>query len=832
MAKRALDVFLAFIGVVLAWPLLLLIALLIRLDSRGPVFFRQERVGREGKPFQLLKFRSMVDNAYALGPKLTQKRDPRITRIGQILRWLKLDELPQLVNVLKGDMSFIGPRPEDPYFVSLYTEEERAVLSVRPGIVGPSQIKGRDELEQYPEGVDTEQYYIKHILPAKLQTDLAYVRRASLWYDLRLLIGGIAVTVFGSFKSDYFRLNRQKLFFLGLDTVLSLSAYLLAFGLMFDWTITSHAIPYLTLACISIVLFRPPCFVYCGLYQNILKYLGTTEFTAVVKAVTLGSALTSANLFLLGFGSHSRAVLTIDWMLLVILLFGYRLCLKARAEHGSRPRTPALIVGVTNMGEELARELIRNPSLPFTPIAFLDNDPLKWGALIHGVRVQGGIKDLTQVARLTGARMVLIPYPNLPTNGDLHEMIRQCREHRLEYRAIPALDHLLNGSFPLPEDPDAQAKELRGAHRHAHSNEQEPVRGEKRTAFPHEPPLILVTGGAGYVGSWLVRKLLERNYRVRILDSLLYGDQGLCDIADNSRLEVIEGDIRHLWTMARATKGVSGVIALAAFVGDAACELDPEETITTNYESVRLLADVCRRQGIQRVVFASSCSVYGANSALVLNEGSWLNPVSLYARTRIQAEEVLLQCCESFEVVILRLATVFGLSPRMRFDLLVNTLTLNAVVNRRMQIFGGEQWRPNLHVRDAADAFILALEAPREKVQKGIFNVGSNESNFTIAQIADLVKRHVGQVKMEIKAEQIDQRNYRVGFDKIRYVLGFQPRFTVEDGITEIAEALVRGLIQDPAADIYHNYRCLARQRPSQTVEMIRPVLAGTAAAR
>ena len=123
MAKRLFDFLLALIGLAFCWPLFLLIALLIRLDSRGQVFFRQARIGRDGEPFRLFKFRTMVDNAYSLGPKLTQKRDPRITRIGQVLRWLKLDELPQLMNVLKGDMSFIGPRPEDPYFVSLYTEE-------------------------------------------------------------------------------------------------------------------------------------------------------------------------------------------------------------------------------------------------------------------------------------------------------------------------------------------------------------------------------------------------------------------------------------------------------------------------------------------------------------------------------------------------------------------------------------------------------------------------------------------------------------------------------------------------------------------------------------
>jgi len=812
MAKRLFDFLLALIGLAFCWPLFLLIALLIRLDSRGPVFFRQARIGRDGEPFRLFKFRTMVDNAYSLGPKLTQKRDPRITRIGQVLRWLKLDELPQLMNVLKGDMSFIGPRPEDPYFVSLYTEEERAVLSVRPGIVGPSQIVGRDELELYPEGVDPEQYYIQHILPEKLQRDLQYVRCASLWYDLKLLIGGVAVTVFGSFKSRYLRLNRQKVSLLALDTVLSLGAYLMAFGIMFDWTITPQAIPYLTLACASIVLSRPPCFIYFGFYQNILKYLGTTEFMAVVKAVTLGSILISANLFLLGFGSHSRAVLATDWMLLVIALFGYRLCLKARAEHQSRPRIPTLIVGVTNMGEHLAHELIRSASLPYIPVAFLDNDPLKWGALIHGVQVKGGMTDLAQVARLTGARMVLITYPNIPTNGDLREMIHQCRQQGLDYRTIPELDHLLAGSVRIPELHETTTEDLHNdVPSETNGNRNGSVEEGKRSAVQHRPRSILVTGGAGYVGSWLVRRLLERNYRVRLLDNFLYGSQGLRDLAGHPHLEIIEGDISRLGTVTRAVKGVRSVIALAALVGDAACELDPEETIAINYESIRILADVCRRQGVDRLVLASTCSVYGANPDLLLNEGSSLNPVSLYARTRLQAEEVLMRHSEHFSVVILRLATVFGLSARMRFDLLVNTLTLQAMLNRRIVVFGGEQWRPNLHVQDAADAFAMAVEVSDEKAHKGIFNVGSNQNNYTILQIANLVKKRVPKAKLEIKADATDRRDYRVSFDKIQYVLGFQPRFTVEDGISEIVGALDGGLIVDPTAEIYHNYRYLER---------------------
>jgi nucleoside-diphosphate-sugar epimerase len=185
---------------------------------------------------------------------------------------------------------------------------------------------------------------------------------------------------------------------------------------------------------------------------------------------------------------------------------------------------------------------------------------------------------------------------------------------------------------------------------------------------------------------------------------------------------------------------------------------------------------------------------------------------------------MLLKQAESLGVVILRLSTVFGLSPRMRFDLIVNTLTMHAIHHGKMQVFGGNQWRPNLHVQDAAEAFILGLEAPAEKVEKGVFNVGANGANHTILEIAQMVRRHVPQASLEIKGDVTDPRDYRVSFDKIRSVLGWEPRFTVEDGIREITEALTSGRIAQPLAEIYHNYRHLklhARPPKSERTDVV-----------
>lgn len=196
--KRIFDILFSIFGLVLSTPLLLVVSVLIKLNSSGSIFFIQNRVGQGGKTFRVIKFRTMVENACRLGPKLTAKNDPRIRKIGQVLRWSKLDELPQLINVLKGEMSIIGPRPEIPEIVELYTEEQRKVLSVKPGMLGPSQIIGMDESGKYPDDVDVEAYYTEHILPEKLATDLEYVKHTNFVADIRYLTLGLKEILMGS----------------------------------------------------------------------------------------------------------------------------------------------------------------------------------------------------------------------------------------------------------------------------------------------------------------------------------------------------------------------------------------------------------------------------------------------------------------------------------------------------------------------------------------------------------------------------------------------------------------------------------------------------------
>ena len=319
--------------------------------------------------------------------------------------------------------------------------------------------------------------------------------------------------------------------------------------------------------------------------------------------------------------------------------------------------------------------------------------------------------------------------------------------------------------------------------------------------------LVLVTGGAGYVGSHLTRKLLARGHRVRVLDNFVYGQHGLDELGEHVDLELISGDICDERALTRAVSGVQAVVALAAIVGDAACDLDPERTMAVNYDSTRQMLNACREARVQRLVFASSCSVYGANGNDVLDEQSSLNPVSLYARTRIMSEELLLNQ-RDLEVVILRLATVCGVSPRMRFDLMVNTMTACAMAHGAIKVSGAAQWRPHLHVQDAAQAFLCAVESRPGK--ENIFNVGSDEQNFTVGEIAEHVAQQVPNTQIEYAPNGHDLRSYRVSFDRIRNQLGFKAGRTVDDAISEVGQLMHSGVVSDFRHDQFHNAKWLS----------------------
>jgi nucleoside-diphosphate-sugar epimerase len=289
---------------------------------------------------------------------------------------------------------------------------------------------------------------------------------------------------------------------------------------------------------------------------------------------------------------------------------------------------------------------------------------------------------------------------------------------------------------------------------------------------------ILIIGGAGYIGSALLPKLLDSGYKVRLLDLFVYGVEPIKDYLDNPNLQIIKADFRQIDKVVEAVRGVSSVVHLGAIVGDPACALDEDLTTEVNLMATKMIAEICKGYGVERFVFASTCSVYGASTE-VLSERSKLNPVSLYATSKIACERVLTDMAdESFAPVILRFSTIYGFSGRTRFDLVVNLLTAKAHFDGKITLFGGDQWRPFLHVDDAAESVMSVVKAPGRSIYNQVFNVGHNDHNYTLGQVGEIISKIVPNSKVIEMGQDGDRRDYRVDFTKINKILHFQPNWT------------------------------------------------------
>ena len=320
---------------------------------------------------------------------------------------------------------------------------------------------------------------------------------------------------------------------------------------------------------------------------------------------------------------------------------------------------------------------------------------------------------------------------------------------------------------------------------------------------------ILVTGAAGYIGSALVRLLLDQGQAVTVVDSLVFGGESLVSLLPHPNFRFIKADIRDTKAMRSAIVGHDAVAHLAAIVGDPACRLEPDLARDVNVEATKRLYETCVEVGIDRFVFASTCSNYGKMSDpnKFVNEESELRPVSVYAETKVAVEQFLLGQSRSrgCTPTCLRFSTVFGLSPRARFDLTVNDFTKEVVMGRELVVFGEQFWRPYCHVQDLARAVWMVIGADRQKVAFEVFNVGDDNQNYRKGEIVDLILQEVPQARVRFVPQGDDPRDYRVTFQKIREKLGFRITKTVTDGIREIRDLLVTGFLLNPDDPKYYN---------------------------
>jgi nucleoside-diphosphate-sugar epimerase len=320
---------------------------------------------------------------------------------------------------------------------------------------------------------------------------------------------------------------------------------------------------------------------------------------------------------------------------------------------------------------------------------------------------------------------------------------------------------------------------------------------------------VIITGGAGYLGSILTALLLAEGHQVRVLDSLAHGGESLLGAWCHPGFEFVRGDIRDRATVKAALSGRDAVVHLAAIVGDPACARNPDLARAVNLDASLQLIEESKQAGVARFVFASTCSNYGRmkDADRYVDEESELSPVSLYAETKVAVEMALLKSRDNngWSPTPLRFATIYGVSPRMRFDLTVNEFTLEMLTRKHLKVFGEQFWRPYVHVRDAARGIATVLQSPTTKVAGRVFNVGATDQNFQKQQLVELIQPYAPDAVVEFVPKTEDPRDYRVSFSRIAGELGFETSRSVPQGIAEIARLVSERIIGEFDHSRYRN---------------------------
>lgn len=450
--KRACDVLVSGLLLLVSLPIQLVLASLVRADSPGPIFYRATRVGRAGREFTLYKFRSMVTHAADLGPAIATPGDKRVTRVGWFLRRTRLDELPQLWNIVRGDMSLVGPRPEDPRFVALYTPDQQRVLSIRRGLTGLSQLHFLDE-QRLLASADPQQTYIRDILPRKLAIDLTYVESNSLGQDLRIL--GRTTQAFagmllpgGGFMQVLLR-QRRALIVLTNVALVVLANYL-AFALRFDGANPSSALTLMLVGLPALIVVRLLVFHALRLHEGLWRYTGVWDLRTLALAVLLSSgAFAAAVEWIVPIRGYPRSIYITDGLLVFTFLGGMRLVGRLYREAATdQDARRALIVGAGDSGATLVHEMKHQSDFNAVPVGFVDDDPGKRGLYIHGVRVLGSRADLPRIVDRIHPDELIVALPHVD-NSVLRGVVTSLESFPGPIRILPSFGRLLGERGPL-----------------------------------------------------------------------------------------------------------------------------------------------------------------------------------------------------------------------------------------------------------------------------------------------------------------------------------------------------------------------------------------------
>ena len=630
LLKRAFDILFSFIGLLLLSPLLLIIAVLIRLDSPGPIFFTQIRIGKNFRPFRLYKFRTMVRDAQQKGLQITVGGDPRITRVGRFLRKTKLDELPQLLNVLKGDMSFVGPRPEVEKYVNLYKKDYEEILKVRPGMTDIATYMYINEEEVLKQQDDPEEFYIHILLPTKIKLAKEYVKRATFVNDLKLIMFTILRILYphqAIERAINFLLPYRRFVILSLQTILFLSANYLAFLIRFDGQIPAGYLylfwKYLPL----LLILRLVSLILFSLDRGLWRYVTTKDLYNVAASVSISSiAFFIVVRHILGEVAYPRSIYVIDWLMSIFFLSSIRLLRRLNEEIGQRApkQKRVLIIGAGRGGELFLRDIERSQNYPYEVVGFIDDDPNKRGLKIRGIPVFGTRKELDKIVERMDPDEFIIAIPSLPPSK-LEEIVKDLRRYGLPVKRLPGFWNILQGRSGNVETVEPEDVLFRP-----------PVcEGCEGLENFFKDKRVVVTGAGGSIGAELSRQILSYGVKCLVLferheESLYKIDLELRSRSDlTGQVVPIIGDILDERKVEETIRRYQPDIIFhaAAYKHVPLMEENPYEAFKTNVVGTRTLVSKVEECGVERFVLISTDKA--------------VNPVNVMGMTKKLAEEVL-----------------------------------------------------------------------------------------------------------------------------------------------------------------------------------------------
>ena len=636
MSKRVFDALGAFCGLVVCAPLFVVIAFLIKMDSQGPILFRQIRVGRGFRQFCLYKFRTMVYDDSRNGDVLVIGEDPRVTRIGRFFRQFKLDELPQLFNVLKGDMSLVGPHPEVPYYVEKFREDFQDVLAVRPGLTDLASLKYIDEQILLGKAAKPEDEYTNKILPEKIRLAKLYIEHASFVFDLAVIaqtflqllgLRSVILKVMDRDSHDEVAFLESSVVFQFLskyrrsiiiifDLTLIILANFLAFSLRFDGQIPSDATQLFLKTLPWLIGIRGIAFMVFRLNEGLWRYISIWDLKKIV-----GGALTGTMAFYclvnwgFGFSEYPRSIYIIDSILLVGFLSGIRISVRLFRERKILRKTKrVLIIGAGDAGENIVREMQTHSTSSYTPVGFVDDDGAKVGKRIHGIKVLGTRQDLSGIIDAHKPEEVLVALPGTKS-AILREITAVLAPFNVTIKTLPNLGDILEGKVTISQIRDLAIEDL--LQRPPVGLDPQPVRSlinGKR---------VLVTGAGGSIGSELCRQIVGLDPKDLTLyerhENSLYAIAGeLTDRGHSCAMHEVLGDITDVPRLYETLKTYRPDIIFhaAAHKHVPLMELNPGEAFKNNVIGTRLLAEAAEQFGVEHFVLISTDKAVNPSSVM------------------------------------------------------------------------------------------------------------------------------------------------------------------------------------------------------------------------